>query len=210
MSAAPRLDDARWDEARRWTKFPATLLIITGVLWLIEVLFKVAQDWNGNIAQPSETFVGAVVVFALAVVVPLGSPLAGVFILYLHRKALYVGAALPFIPLAYLTWYECLRIARKFHEYRTDHAVASFGTAVMEAVILLGLWSIVWVHLLYIRRALRELASASRAPAAWVPATAPAGFAPGGSSTSRPAADDPDADLDDGDEVQFMMPDDRD
>jgi hypothetical protein len=201
MSAATRLD-----EARRWTKFPATLLFITGLLWLLVVFFRAIADFNGNIAQPAETLVGAVMVFVLAVVVPLGSLWAGGQMLNLNRRALYAGAVLPFFPLLYYSWHEALRIGAKFHEYRTLHIVNSFGTAVIEAVIVLGLWCVTVLHVLYIRRALRELAGAE----AWAHGATPGGKArPAPAQPAAAAAGAPAVEADDsaGEDMCFLLPD---
>jgi hypothetical protein len=167
------------------------------LLWLLEVIFQAAGNWN-SIAQRSETLLGAILVFTLGVVVPLGSPLAAVFILYLHRRALYIGALLPLLPLAYLTWEKAQRIGGKFHEYRAQGAVSSFGAAVIETVIVLGLWVVAWVHVLYIRRALNELAAADSWSAAPAPARPAAAESAGGVSADDFAPDD---------EVCFLLPD---
>jgi hypothetical protein len=152
----------QFDEARRWTKFPATLLFATCLLWLVAMLPRVAADWDGTVAQPSETLLGAVVVFALLVFIPIASPLAAIGMLYLQRSALYLGGLLPFFPLAAISVDKARRIAEKFAQYRLQHSISSFGDGVLDAMILAGLWLIAAVHVLYIRRALLELAKAEQ------------------------------------------------
>lgn len=188
------------DEARRWTKFPATLLFATCLLWLITVIPKAATDWDAYVAQPSETLFGALLVFLQLVVVPIAGPLAGIGMLFLQRSALYLGAFLPFIPLGTITVDKAARIAIKFREYREQASINSFGDGVLDAVILLGCWAIAIVHVLYIRRALQEMAKAEqwqRGPAAVQQRAAPgtggplaAGVAGGAAMAGDSVSDD--------------------
>jgi hypothetical protein len=62
----------------------------------------------------------------------------------------------------------------KFHEYRSAGKIGSFGDAVLDAVIMAGLWTICCLHVLYLRRALRELAKAEQ----WSGKAQPAAAAP--------------------------------
>lgn len=157
------------DEVRRWAKFPATLLFVTCLLWLLAVLPRVAADWDRTVAQPAETFIGAILVFLQLVLVPIASPLAAIGMLFVQRSAFFLGACLPFIPLLTISFEKAARISGKFREYRELHSISSFGDGVLDAVILLGLWLIAIVHVLYIRRALGELAKAEQ----WARASAP-------------------------------------
>jgi hypothetical protein len=179
------------DEARRWTKFPATVLFTTCVLWLVTVLPRAASDWDGVVAQPAETVVGAICVFLLLVVVPLASPLAAIGMLFLQRSALYTGAVLPVVPLAAISWFKAERIVRLFREYRASSSISSFGDAVLDAVILGGLWLIVLVHISYVRRALLELHKAEQwqaVPATRAPQRAAAAATAGGEGAVAGAA----------------------
>jgi hypothetical protein len=145
------------EEARRWTRFPATLLFAASLLWIITVIPRAATDWDAIVAQPSESLLGAILVFLQLVVMPVAAPLAAVGMLYLQRSALYLGAVLPLIPMLSLSADKAQRIATKFREYRELSSISSFGDGVLDAAITLGLWIILAVHVYYIRRALQEM-----------------------------------------------------
>lgn len=194
-----------YDEARRWTKFPATLLFAACLLWLITIIPRAATDWDAVVAQPSESLLGALAVFLQLVVMPIAGPLAAVGMLFLQRSALYLGAVLPFIPLLSLSADKAQRIAVKFREYRDYASISSFGDGVLDAVIVAGLWLIAVVHVLYIRRALQELGKAqqwqSRRSPAQSAAAAPLAAVPAGRAAlpvESAAA---------GDDTCFLLPD---
>jgi hypothetical protein len=186
------------DEARRWAKFPATLLSITCLLWLIVVVSRVAQDWDGYVAQPSETLVGALGVLLKIPVVLFGCPLAAIGMLYVQRQALYVGAVLPFIPLT---------IAAKFHEYRSLGQIGSFGDAVLDAFILAGLWVICGLHVDSLRRAVRELNKAEQWSAKPVRDGAARSVVATAGVVTMPGPIGPGADAgDEGEDMCFLLP----
>lgn len=141
-------------EARRWAKFPATVLLATGLLWLLQNYFEL--DWL-QIKEQSESLVGAIVVFTALVLVPLGSVASGLGLLFLQRWALWSGFVLPVIALAYLSGEKAQSIARKFAEFRASGEVESFGGGVMTALLLVALWAVYILIVTYLLKVLKQL-----------------------------------------------------
>src|SRR5437867_1563261 len=104
----------QFDEARRWTKFPATVLLITGVLWLVVVIFRVAQDGGAALASEARTVVGIVWLLLRIPVTLIGCPLAALGVYYLQRQAFYAAAALPALPLLSVSLDKAARIGAHF------------------------------------------------------------------------------------------------
>lgn len=182
-------------EARRWAKFPATVLLVTGILWLLQIIFTLDKS---AIGQRSESFVGAAAVFIELVVIPLGSVAVGLGLLFLQRWALLLGFVMPLLPLLFATAEKIERIVAKFAEWRSSDNFASFGDGVMHALLLLALWGIYGLLVHYILKSMRLLDKAQD----WlrVPATqrgsAPAAYPVTGSDDV----------VTDGNEVCFLMP----
>jgi hypothetical protein len=154
-------------EARRWSKFPATVLLVTGLLWLLQSYFEL--NWT-VVQQQSESVIGALNVFAYMVIVPLGSVAAGLGMLFLQRWALYSGFVLPALTLLYLTYDKWLRITQKFAEFRLTGDVASFGGGVMTTLLLVALWAVYVLIISYLLRSLHQLDLAQ----GWLSHTSPA------------------------------------
>jgi len=145
----------RLTEARRWVKFPATLLFATGLLWLLQSIFRFHQD---QILLQVKTFVGSARVAADFVIIPLGSVAVGMGMLFLQRWALAAGLVLPCLPLLLLSYEKILRIAGKFSESHSTGDFASLGAGVMTSLLLLALWAVYVLCIWYIRKSWRLLA----------------------------------------------------
>lgn len=137
-------------EARRWAKFPATLLFATGFLWLLESLFHFNQE---SVGQQSETVVGALGVF-INYTIPLGCVVTALGMLFLQRWALMLGPLFSLYPLVSLSINKIARIQVKFAEYRSGGADDSFGDGVMTSLLLLALWAIFGLMVLYVLKSL--------------------------------------------------------
>jgi hypothetical protein len=186
-------------EARRWMKFPATVLIATGILWLLHSYFSL--NWS-DIGQLTETGIGAVAVFINLVVIPLGSVVAGVGLLLVQRWAMWAACCLPVPPLVVLTMDKVDRIAVKLKEFRGSGEVSSFGDGIMTAILLLALWAVYFLILGYLLKAWREMEVARE----WLklPSRQDRGFAASSKQPPDPASaeDEPDAE-----DVCLLMPD---
>lgn len=158
--------------ARRWTKYPATLLFVVSLLWLVRNLFQL--DWTN--AQPeTETGIGILLLLINLVIVPLGGVVVGIYLLFLKRWAFYLAPLLPLTPLIVTTEDKVGRIAGKFTEFREELAVPSLGGGVMDSFVLLSLWIAYAVMLWYLYMAWRVLEGSRRWRSA---AVAPSGPAP--------------------------------
>jgi hypothetical protein len=145
------------DEARRWAKFPATVMFATGFLWLINSYAEL--DWD-NVSQTSETFVGAARVFIDMVAIPLGSVAVGFGLLFLQRWAIWVGLFLPIWPLVVVSAEKLQRMGMKFSQARTGGGPPEFGDAVMTALLVLSLWAVYVLVVLYLLKTRRLLEQA--------------------------------------------------
>ena len=143
--------DRNTTEARRWAKFPATLLFATGFLWLLDSLFHFNQE---SVGQQSETLVGALGAFINFAVIPLGCVVIALGILFVQRWALMLGPLLGLYPLVSLSISKIGRIQAKFAEYRSGVAVDSFGDGVMTGLLVLALWATFSVMVVYVWKSL--------------------------------------------------------
>jgi uncharacterized membrane protein len=145
--------------ARRWVKFPATIMFATGLLWLLESYFQL--DWDA-LGQQTETGIGAVGAFVDMVVIPLGSIAIGLGLMYLQRWALIGGAVLPLLPLLSLSVEKGVRVESKFAEFRASGEAGYFGDGVMTAITVLVLWALYIVILIYLYKAHKILGGAEQ------------------------------------------------
>ncbi|MCH7471949.1 hypothetical protein IIA79_03250 [bacterium] len=144
----------RTAEASRWLKFPATILLAAGVLWLLQVLFE------PNLADElrrTRTGIGSILVFVDLLVIPLGSVVVGIGLLYLQRWALHLAFVMPALPLAYLISEKAPVISGKFAQFHQSGDVAAFGDGVMKAVLLIAMVAIYVLIVMYLIKALRIL-----------------------------------------------------
>jgi hypothetical protein len=152
-------------EARRWVKFPATVLLATALLGLLHNYFNFDPVLIG---QRCETGLGAAMVFLEYILIPLGSVAVALGMLSLHRWALALGYVLPLLALMLVTIEKVQRIVIKFAEYRAG-SMQSLGGGVMTALLVLALWAVYGLVVLYIAKSWRMLNQARewmRAPAA--------------------------------------------
>ena len=146
-----------YTEARRWVKFPATVLIATALLWLLRNFFDYDQVAVG---QRAESVVGAIFVFCEFVLIPLGSVGVAVGMLWLQRWALYLGFVMPLLPLIVVSMEKTQRVAMKFAEWRASGEFSSFGAGVMTALLVAALWAVYGLMALYIFKSAHLLGQA--------------------------------------------------
>lgn len=180
--------------ARRWAKFPATILFVLGVLWLLEQLFELNVAALG---QQTETGLGVARAISDLLIIPLGSMIIGVCALFLQRWALWGAAILPLLPLLIKTAEHTGRAQAKFAAYRAGQGTADYGDAVMIMLLVLALWAVYALMVYHLRKALYWNAQARQ----WLRRRAVA--VPGDEGAQQLAATEPDG----GDEVCLLMPD---
>lgn len=137
--------------ARRWAKFPATILFVMGVVWLLQKYFEF--NWE-TIGEVTDTGVGALWVFTDMMVIPLGSLVIGVCVLFLQRWSLWAAGVFPLLPLFRATIDLFVRISNKFNAYNSTGDTADFGNGVMTAIEVLAIWVLYLLILFHLRKAL--------------------------------------------------------
>lgn len=137
--------------ARRWAKFPATILFVLGVLWLLEQLFALNVAALG---QQTETGLGVAQAVIDLLVIPLGSMVIGVCVLFLQRWALWGAGILPLLPLLIKTVELSGRAQAKFAAYRTGQGTAGYGDAIMTMLLILALWALYALMVYHLGKAL--------------------------------------------------------
>jgi hypothetical protein len=146
-----------YTEARRWVKFPATVLVATALLWLLRNFFDYDQVAVG---QRAESVIGAIFVFFEFVLIPLGSVAVAVGMLWLQRWALYLGYVMPLLPLIVVSLEQTHRVAMKFAAWRATGEFSSFGAGVMTALLVAALWAVYGLMVLYIFKSTHLLGQA--------------------------------------------------
>jgi len=182
--------------ARRWAKFPATVLIIVAVLWLLDTYSKLDLS---AIGQQTETGIGIFLVLVNLLLIPIGNVVIAICALFVQRWSLWAGGVFLLYPLLVGTADKIARIDAKFAAYRLDGSTKEYVGGVMTIVTVLLIWALYLLVLFHLRKALYWHAGARQ----WVrhPAAARKG-------QQAPVADHavaPATGVDD--EVCYMMPD---
>ncbi len=193
MSMQPRDHMA---SARRWAKFPATVLIVVAVLWLLNIYSKLDLS---AIGQLTETGIGIFLALINLLLIPIGNVVIAICVLFVQRWALWAAGVFLLYPLVVETLDKVARIEKKFAAYRLDGSTHEYGGAVMTIFSVLLIWALFLLVLFHLRKALHWHAQARQ----WVrhPATARKGQpAPVADHAAAPATEGDD-------EVCYMMPD---
>lgn len=183
--------------ARRWAKYPAAILFILAVVWLINNYF----EWNfSELGQDTEKGLGILLAFTYLLVIPLGSILIGVCVMFLQRWALWGAGIIALVPLVVKTIDVIDRIEEKFAVYRITGSSSEYGGAIMWALGLLAMWALYGIMIYHLHKALYWQAKARQ----WI--KRPATNAKADRRQAAPVADvpaEPEADP----EVCLLMPD---
>jgi len=145
-------------EARRWAKFPATLILISGILWLLQRYFEL--DWPA-IGEQTRTGLGSAAVFVDLVAIPLGSMVTGVGLLFIQRWAIWMAFFLPLMPLLMLGLEKWIKICDKFSTFHRGGDASSFGAGVMGSILVLGLAVVYFLLVIYLIKCLKHINSAA-------------------------------------------------
>lgn len=190
--------------ARRWAKYPAAILFALGVVWLLNNYFEL--DW-ASIGEQTETIFprpgyggGIAIVFANLLLIPLGSMIIGVCVMFLQRWALWGAGIIATIPLAVKSADIIVRIDDKFAAYRATGSSSEYGGAIMWALALLAAWTLYGIMIYHLRKALYWHARARQ----WV--KRPSGSHPAQTAT-RSAVQNGDKGPEEEQEICYIMPD---
>jgi hypothetical protein len=183
--------ETRQTQARRWAKFPATVLFVLSVLWLLRSFF----DFGDNPSQFQElthTGVGILRVVWDLLVIPVGGAVVGIYLLLKKRWAAPVAALLPLVPLLVTSARKFVDIGANFHDYNTRAEMNKLYEGLVDLIVALGFWVLYGLMLFYLYKVWELL----KDPPRW-------GLSGTGSSDTTQAADGKAGD--DG-EVCFLLP----
>jgi hypothetical protein len=213
--------DEQLAQAKRWAKFPATVLFALCVLWLVQAYTGQLASWT-ELKDRLETGIGVAAVLLTHVVIPLGSAIAAFGLLTLHRWAYPIAGLLPILPLVTMTTRKIERIGIKFHAFHNSADgtpdISALGGGIMDSLILLGAWCAFALMLWHLYKSWQYLYPAKRRQGTEVPAAQAslsaaavggASAVAGGIGSSRAAvgANSRGGKLDEGDEdTCFLLP----
>jgi hypothetical protein len=138
-------------QAKRWAKFPATVLFAVAVLWLLQNYFEL--DWEA-IGEQTETGVGIALVLANLMLIPIGSLVIGVCALFTQRWSLWAAGIILLGPLVMASIRQIDRVDRKFADYNLSGSTAEYGQAVMTLLLIIALWAVYLLVVYHLRKAL--------------------------------------------------------
>ncbi|MCB1188669.1 hypothetical protein KDL29_16025 [bacterium] len=141
-------------EALRWAKFPATILFITGFVWMLNSFFEFDQ---GALYNQTKTGLGAFMVLLNLVFVPMACFLGGLGILYVKRWAIWLSGITPLIPWVQVLIDKFSRIDQKFSAYRNGGTMDDFQSGVMTALAVIAVTGIYVMVIVHLRRSYRHL-----------------------------------------------------
>src|SRR5690606_34786946 len=141
-------------EALRWAKFPATILFVTGFVWLLNSFFEFDQ---GALYNQTKTGLGSFIVLLNLVFVPMACFLSGLGILYVKRWAIWLSGITPLVPYVQVLIDKFARIDAKFGAYRNGGSMADFQSGVMTSLAVLALTGIYVMIIIHLRRSYRHL-----------------------------------------------------
>ena len=137
--------------ARRWAKYPAAILFILAVVWLLNNYFELSVP---ELGQQTETGLGILQAITYLLIIPLGSILIGVCVMFLQRWGQSQHCFFPLGPLVVKSVDIIIRINSKFAEYRATGASSEYGGAIMWAFGFLAMWALYGIMVYHLRNPL--------------------------------------------------------
>jgi hypothetical protein len=137
--------------ARRWAKYPAAMLFVLAVVWLINNYFELNVP---ELGQQTETGLGILQALTYLLVIPLGSILIGVCVMFLQRWALWGAGIIAIIPLVVKSADIVVRVSDKFTAYRATGSSDEYGGGIMWALGLIAAWTLYGIMVYHLRKAL--------------------------------------------------------
>ena len=141
-------------EALRWAKFPATILFLTGFVWMLNSFFEFDQ---GALYDQTKTGLGSFMVLLNLVFVPMACFLAGLGILYVKRWAVWLAAISPLVPFVQVLIDKFTRIDQKFGAYRNGGTMDDFQSGVMTTLAVLCLSGIYVMIIIHLKRTMKHI-----------------------------------------------------
>jgi hypothetical protein len=159
--------ETRQTQARRWAKFPATILFVLSVLWLLRSFFSFGENPEQFQAQ-THTGIGILQVVWDMLVIPVGGAVVGLYLLLKKRWAAPVAALLPLEPLLVTSARKLVDIGANFHDYNTSAQMNKLYEGLVDLLVVVGFWALYALMLFYLWKVWELL----RPPAKWGPTAA--------------------------------------
>ena len=156
--------ETRQTQARRWAKFPAAVLFVLSVLWLLRSFF----DFGDNPARFQElthTGIGILQVLWDLLVIPVGGAVIGIYLLLRKRWAAIVAALFPIEPLLVTSARKLVDVTANFHDYNTGGQMNKLYEGLVDMIVLLGFWVLFGLMCFYLYKVWQLL----KPPAKWGP-----------------------------------------
>ena len=141
-------------EAQRWAKFPATILFVTGFVWMINSFFEFDQI---ALYDQTKTGLGSLMVLLNLILVPMACFLAGLGILYIKRWAVWLAGITPLVPYVQVLVDKLSRIDAKFGAYRAGGTMADFQSGIMVSLAVLCVTGIYIMVVFHLHRTLKHI-----------------------------------------------------
>ena len=189
-NVAVEYPETRQSQARRWAKFPATVLFALSVVWLLRSFFYFLAN-PGQLSDLSHTGVGVLQIVWDMLVIPVGGAVIGIYLLLRKRWAAPVAALIPLWPLLLSSSDKLARVLTHFHLYNQTGLLREAGSGVTHLLTLAAFWVLYGLMLAYLWKVWNLL----RTPRPW-------GTAAGEAATFPAARVPPGSDS----EVCFLLP----
>lgn len=141
--------ETRQSQARRWAKFPATVLFALSVVWLLRSFFELGQNEAG-FQNLTHTGVGILNVVLDLLVIPVGGAVIGIYLLLRKRWAAPVAALLPLKPLAVITLRKLADVRANFHDYNEAASMTKLYEGLVDLLVLAAFWALFALMLAYL------------------------------------------------------------
>jgi hypothetical protein len=156
--------ETRQTQARRWAKFPATVLFVLSVLWLLRSFFSFGDD-PAHFQELTHTGVGILQVLWDLLVIPVGGAVIGIYLLLRKRWAAPASALLPLEPLLVTSARKLVDVTANFHDYNTRSQMNKLYEGLVDLIVLLGFWVLFGLMCFYLYKVWELL----KPPAKWGP-----------------------------------------
>jgi len=133
--------ETRQTQARRWAKFPATVLFVLSVLWLLRSFFDFGNNPQ-HFQGMTHTGIGILQVLWDLLVIPVGGAVVGIYLLLRKRWAAPVAALLPLEPLVIATLDKVTRVTTQFHNYNVGGQLDAAGNGMNHLLQILAFWTV--------------------------------------------------------------------
>jgi hypothetical protein len=141
--------ETRQHQARRWAKFPASVLFALSVIWLLRSFFELGGDASG-FQDLTHTGVGILQVVWDLLIIPVGGAVIGIYLLLRKRWAAPVAALLPLKPLVEITGRKLVDVQANFHDYNTQASMTKLYEGLVDLLIVAGFWALFVLMLFYL------------------------------------------------------------